>query len=59
MDDQTNYVMTQCLDSEAKFNYLNYYYQHMLTETDDDVYALNLDTLYEWWWQIEGFVYPR
>ena len=26
----------------------------MLIETDDEVYTLKLDTLYEWWWQIEG-----
>ena len=26
----------------------------MLIETDDEVYALKLDTCYEWWWQIEG-----
>ena len=30
----------------------------MLIETDDEVYALKLDTLYEWWWQIEGFDIP-
>ena len=29
----------------------------MLIETDDEVYALKLDTLYEWWWQIEGFCF--
>ena len=51
MDDQTNYVMIQLLDSETKFNYLSYYYEKMLTETGDEVYALKLDTLYEWWWQ--------
>ena len=55
MDDQTNYVMIQFLDSKTKFNYLNYY-QKMLIETDDEVYALKLDTLYEWWWQQEGFM---
>ena len=36
MDEQTNYVMTTCLDTEAKFNYLNYYYQTMLGETNDE-----------------------
>ena len=33
----------------------------MLLETDDEVYALKVYTLYEWWWQIEGlfcFVIP-
>ena len=52
MDDQHNYVMTQLLDSETKFNYLNHYHQNMIIETDDEIYALKLDTLYEWWWQI-------
>ena len=33
-----------------------YYHQKMLIETDDEVYALKLDTLYEWWWQQEGFI---
>ena len=28
----------------------------MLIETDDEVYALKLDTLYEWWWQQEGLI---
>ena len=28
----------------------------MLIETDDEVYTLKLDTLYEWWWQQEGFI---
>ena len=33
-----------------------YYHQKMLIETDDEVYALKLGTLYEWWWQQEGFI---
>ena len=40
MDEQTNSVLIEFLDSETKFNYLNYYYQKMLLETDDEVYAL-------------------
>ena len=36
MDDQTNYVMTTFLDTETKFNYLNYHYQKMLDETHDE-----------------------
>ena len=57
MDDQNSSVLVECLDAETRFNYLNYYYQKMLIETDDEVYALKLDTLYEWWWQIEGFCF--
>ena len=30
----------------------------MRIETGDEVCALKLDTLYEWWWQIEGFFVP-
>ena len=56
MDDQTSSVLIEFLDAETKFSYLNYYYQKMLIETDDEVYALKLDTLYEWWWQQEGFI---
>ena len=60
MDDQTSSVLVESLDDETRFSYLNYYYQNMLIETDDEVYALKLDTLYEWWWQIEGlFLNPR
>ena len=55
MDDQTSSVLVEFLDTKTKFNYLNYYDQNMLIETDDEVYALKADTLYEWWWQIEGF----
>ena len=56
MDDQTSSVLVEFLDAETRFSYLNYYHQHMLVETDDEVYTLKLDTLYEWWWQIEGFL---
>ena len=35
MDDQNNYVLVELLDSETKFNYLKYYYQKMLDETND------------------------
>ena len=36
MDEQTNSVMTTFLDTETKFNYLNYYYQKMLDATNDE-----------------------
>ena len=52
MDDHTSSALVECLDDETRFSYLNYYYQNMLIETGDEVYALTLDTLYEWWWQI-------
>ena len=58
MDDHTSSVLVECLDAETRFSYLNYYYQNMLIETDDEVHALKLDTLYEWWWQIEGLFIP-
>ena len=58
MDDQTSSVLVEFLDDETRFSYLNYYYKHMLIETDDEVYALKSDTLYEWWWQIEGVLIP-
>ena len=58
MDDQTSSVLLESLDDETRFSYLNYYYQNMLIETDDEVYALKSDTLYEWWWQIEGCFIP-
>ena len=38
VDGQTNYVMTTCLYTETNFNYLNYYYQNMLDETNDESY---------------------
>ena len=56
MDDQTSSVLVEFLDTKTKFNYLNYYYQKMLIETDGGVYAHKLDVLYEWWWQQEGFI---
>ena len=56
MDDQRNSVLFELLDTNTNFNYLNQYYQNMLIETDDEVYALKLDTLYEWWWQQEGLI---
>ena len=49
MDDHTSSVLVELLDDETRFSY-----QNMLIETDDEVYTLKLDTLYEWWWQIEG-----
>ena len=66
MDDQTSSVLVEFLDTNTKFNYINYYYQNVLIETDGDVYAYIyiyiyiyiLYILYEWWWQQEGF-YPR
>ena len=36
MDDQTNYVLIPCLDTETKFDYLNYYVRNMLAETNDE-----------------------
>ena len=57
MDDQTGSVLVNSLDIKTKFNYLSYHYQQMLIEIDGEVYALKLDTLYEWWWQIEGFFF--
>ena len=56
MDDQTSSVLVESLDTKTKFNHLIYYYQNMLITTDDEVYALKLDTLYELWWQQEGFI---
>ena len=56
MDDQSSSVLVEFLDSETKFHYLNYYYQKMLIETDDDIYAYTLDVLYEWRWQGDGFI---
>ena len=55
MDDHASSALAEFLDAETRFSYLNDYYQQMLIEADDEVYALKLDTLYEWWWQIEGF----
>ena len=37
------------LDSESKYNYLNYYYQKELNETGDEEYVFKLECLYEWW----------
>ena len=56
MDDQTSSVLVELLDTKIKSNYINYPYRKMLIETDDELYALKLDTLYEWWWQQEGFI---
>ena len=51
MDEQTNYFMSICLDTETKFNYLNYYCQKMLDETNDKECVYKLECLYEWWQQ--------
>ena len=51
MDEQTNYVMTTCLNTESKSNYMNDYYQKMLDETNDEEYVYELYCLYEWWQQ--------
>ena len=36
MNEQTNYVIINCLDDESKFHYLNYYYSKRLDETSDE-----------------------
>ena len=58
MDDHTSSVLVGFLDDETRFCYLNYFYTKMLLEIDEVEYALKFDTLYEWWWQIEGFDFP-
>ena len=55
MDEQTNSVLVESLDSETKISYLNYYYQKMLDETNDAECVYKLDCLYEWWQQ-EGYI---
>ena len=42
MNEQTNYVITKCLDTESKFHYLNYYYSKMLDDTNDEEYVYKL-----------------
>ena len=53
MNEQTNSVIMNFLDTESKFHYLNYYYSKMLDETDDEEYVYKLECLYEWWAQEE------
>ena len=43
MDDHTTSVLVECLDDEAIFSYLSYYFQNMLIETDE-VYAIKVYT---------------
>ena len=55
MNEHINSVLTEFLDTETKFHYLNYYYQMMIDETEDDdeEYLYKLECLYEWWEQEE------
>ena len=53
MNEQTNSVIIEFLDTESKFHYLNYYYSKMLDETNDEEYVYKLECLYEWWAQEE------
>ena len=53
MNEQTNSVIIEFLDTESKFRYLNYYYSKMLDETNDEEYVYKLECLYEWWDQEE------
>ena len=39
MNEQTNSVIIEFLDTESKFRYLNYYYSKMLDETNDEEYV--------------------
>ena len=41
--------MTTCLDTDTEFNYLNYYYQTMLDETNYESHVYKFECLYEWW----------
>ena len=53
MNEQTNSVIIDFLDTEYKFHYLNYYCSKMLDETNDEEYVHKLECLYEWWEQEE------
>ena len=53
MDEQTNSVLIEFLDTETKFHYLNYYYQTMIDDTGDEEHLYKLECLYEWWRQEE------
>ena len=53
MDEHINSVLTEFLDTETKFHYLNYYYRMMLDDTEDEEYLYKLESLYEWWQQEE------
>ena len=53
MDDNINSVLLQFLNTDTKFHYLNYHYQKMLDETNDEAYVYKLECLYEWWDFIE------
>ena len=53
MDDNINSVLIQFLDADTKFHYLNYHYQKMLDETNDEAYVYKLECLYEWRYFIE------
>ena len=53
MNEHINSVLTEFLDTETKFHYLNYYYQMMLDDTGDDECLYILECFYEWWQQEE------
>jgi len=53
MNEHINSVLTEFLDTETKFHYLNYYYQMMLDDTEDEEYLDKLDCLFVWWKQEE------
>ena len=44
MNEQTNFVIIEFLDTESKFHYLNYYYSKMLDETNDEEYVYKLES---------------
>ena len=49
MNDEIVLVIKEFLDDRTQFNFLNYYYQKMLQETDDyDEYGYKLECLNEW-----------
>ena len=58
MDEHINSVLTAFLDTETKYHYLNFYYQKMIDETEDDdeTYLYKLECLYEWWEQEEPLI---
>ena len=46
MNEHINSVLTEFLDTETKFHYLDYYYQMMLDDTGDEEYLDKLDCLF-------------
>ena len=51
MDDNIAINISNYLDDESKYHYLNYYYQEELHQTNDEEYVYKLECLYEWWEQ--------